>query len=109
MPLTRYAGALPPLAECRLVELTPGTALHVPSFAPHWVKNGGEVSISFSAGFFTRGSERKHLVYVVNHYLRARGLDPVPAGRSPFRDALKRTAYRAVRRARRLWPRREPL
>ncbi len=40
--------------KAMVFELKPGSALHVPSMDPHWVQNGPNVSISFSAGFLTR-------------------------------------------------------
>src|SRR5262249_33173022 len=84
-------------------ELHPGEGAHVPVTAPHWVKNGPEVSVSFSITFQTRASERRGLVYRFNHALRARGWDPTPVGRSPWRDALKYNLHRARLRLRRLW------
>ena len=42
--------------KAMVFELTTGFALHVPATAPHWVKNGPNVSISFSAGFTTRSN-----------------------------------------------------
>lgn len=86
-------------------ELTPGTALHVPSLYPHWVKNGAAVSISFSAGFITRAYERKSAVYQVNRALRRLGLKPAPVGRSPARDNLKYQGYRAWWRLRTMFGR----
>jgi hypothetical protein len=85
-------------AKARTFELTPGTALHVPPWAPHWVQNGPAVSISFSAGFQTRGSDRKACVRSVNRRLRRWGLRPAPLGRSPWRDNLKYQGFRAWRR-----------
>jgi hypothetical protein len=89
-------------AKAVTFELTPGYALHVPSLAPHWVKNGDDVSISFSAGFVTQGYERRDGVHQVNALLRRWGLRPRPVGRTRWRDGLKFTAFRAWRRARRL-------
>ncbi len=87
-------------AQAAVFELTPGYALHVPSLFPHWVRNGPEVSVSFSAGFTTRGYERRDQVYQVNRILRRLGVQPTPVGRSPTRDALKRCGFRAWQRAR---------
>ncbi len=78
--------------------LSPGTTLHVPALAPHWVKNGAQVSISFSAGFLTRASDRRRMIHRVNHRLRKRGLTPSPFGRSPWQDSLKYQGYRLARR-----------
>jgi hypothetical protein len=89
-------------ARAEPFELLPGQGAHVPMTAPHWVQNGPEVSVSFSITFQTRSSERRGLVYRVNHWLRGRGLRPTPVGAAPWRDGLKYHAYRVVRRLRRL-------
>jgi hypothetical protein len=86
----------------RPFDLGPGEGAHVPVTAPHWVQNGPEVSVSFSITFQTRRSERRGALYRVNHWLRRRGLRPRPVGTSPWRDALKWAAFRAVRRTARL-------
>jgi hypothetical protein len=84
-------------------ELDPGEGVHVPVTAPHWVKNGPEVSVSFSITFQTRLSERRGIIYRVNHGLRQRGWDPAPVGSSPWRDGLKYFGHRVARRFRRAW------
>jgi hypothetical protein len=83
-------------------ELTPGRGLHFPVTAPHWVRNGDGVSVSFSITFQTPASERRAVVYRVNAALRRRGLKPTPAGRSAILDAVKYNAWRAARRMKRL-------
>jgi hypothetical protein len=83
-------------------DLAPGEGLHFPLIWPHWVKNGNEVSISFSITFRTRESERSGIVYNVNHRLRKRGFNPTPYGKSAARDAAKFYAFRAARRAKKL-------
>lgn len=88
-----------------LFELNPGEGLHVPVTAPHWVRNGPEVSVSFSITFQTRSSERRGIIYRVNHALRQWGLNPPPVGHSPWRDNLKYQGYRVVRRLRRFFGR----
>jgi hypothetical protein len=82
--------------EC---ELNPGAGLHIPVTAPHWVKNGNEVSVSFSITFRAPAAERRTIVYATNAYLRKCGLAPVPYGQSAWRDTAKYFSYRAVRRA----------
>lgn len=79
-------------------ELEPGDGLHFPLNWPHWIKNGGEVSISFSITFRTPASERTSIIYSVNHQLRRRGFKPRPIGQSALVDAVKFNAYRATRR-----------
>jgi hypothetical protein len=88
-------------AKMEPFELDPGEGVHVPVTAPHWVKNGPEVSVSFSITFQTRLSERRGIIYRVNHALRQRGWSPPPVGASPWRDAAKHVGYRLARRVRR--------
>jgi hypothetical protein len=78
--------------------------LYFPVNAPHWVQNSDAVSISFSITFQTPALERRSVVYQVNNFLRGWGLRPRPFGQSPWRDSLKFTACRVVRRVKRLWP-----
>ncbi|HWQ35057.1 MAG TPA: cupin-like domain-containing protein [Blastocatellia bacterium] len=89
-------------ARAATFELTPGTGLHFPVAAPHWVQNGDEVSVSFSITFRSRSSERRVIVSQANAQLRELGLKPAPFGRSALRDAAKYHAFRAWRRMRRL-------
>ena len=79
-------------------ELKEGQGLHIPTTAPHWVKNGDTVSVSFSASFKTPASLRRGNVYRMNAVLRRLGVDPVPWNRSAARDLLKHHAYRLLRR-----------
>ena len=78
--------------------LHPGDALYFPVGAPHWVKNGPEVSISFSVTFRSEQSQRQAMVYFVNRKLRRLGIEPCPPGRSAIRDAAKCSAFELARR-----------
>jgi hypothetical protein len=69
--------------------LAPGKVVHHPPLAPHWVKNGDEVSISVSIGFCLQGFDRRARIYQVNHFLRRLGLHPSPPGRSSVADRVK--------------------
>jgi len=72
------------------------TSRHV----PHWVKNGPEVSVSFSITFRTADSERRELLYKANAHLRKLGFAharrtvhparPPPAARFGAAASLKR-------------------
>lgn len=81
-------------AKARSFALQPGSGVHVPLTAPHWVMNGPEVSVSFSITFQTRASQRRTQAHRVNARLRRWGLAPFPVGRSALRDGLKQLAYR---------------
>lgn len=83
---------LPPGREnhCKEHSLSPGECLHIPFTAPHWVKNGDEVSISLSIIFRTRRTDRMRNAYQMNYQLRRRlGWPPFPVGQSPLRDHSK--------------------
>jgi cupin-like protein len=90
-------------ARGEVFELAPGAGLHFPVAAPHWVKNGGEVSISFSVTFRSRDSERNLAVRQFNSVLRQRGFQPKPVGVSPVSDSVKYFSHRAMRRTRQVF------
>ncbi len=83
-------------------ELKAGYGLHIPTTDPHWIKNGDQISISFSAGFKTRASLHRGAVYRLNGQMRKAGIDPAPYGRGILRDAMKYQLSRVVGRAQRL-------
>jgi hypothetical protein len=84
--------------RARVFELGPGSAVHVPVGAPHWVRNGPEVSISFSMTFQTPASKRRAQAHRLNARLRRLGMAPSPVGRDPVRDAVKQMLYRVISR-----------
>ena len=84
-------------ARARGFELAPGQGVHVPVNAPHWVRNGPQVSISFSVTFRTDLSQRREIAYRINHRLRQLGVKPRPVGQSPAVDALKYRLFDATR------------
>ena len=72
-----------------MYRLVPGRAVHHPPLAPHWVKNGDNVSVSVSVSFCTRSLDHRAKVYQANRLLRSIGLRPARPGQSPLRDRLK--------------------
>jgi Cupin-like domain len=80
--------------------LTPGTGVHNPPLAPHWVKNGENVSVSVSLNFSLLTLETRARVYQANHYIRRLGIRPLPPERSPVRDRLKSRVTTLFTRAR---------
>ncbi len=83
--------------RARVFELVPGSAVHIPVNAPHWVKNGPEVSVSLSINFHYH--ERLLAdVYRANYLLRQLGLKPKPPGASPKIEVLKAGLGRSARR-----------
>jgi hypothetical protein len=92
-------------AKGRPFDLEPGQAIYVPVKAPHWVKNGPEVSISFSITWKSEWSFHEADARALNRLLRKAGLDPAPPRRFPNRNLAKSVAYRAASKASRLLPR----
>jgi hypothetical protein len=83
-------------------EMSPGDGTYVPSFAPHFVKNGPAVSVSLSITFRTRISERAENVHVFNSNLRRRlhVRTMRPAGSSRTTDIAKSTIVASYNRLR---------
>lgn len=75
--------------RAEVLMLEPGMGVHIPVNAPHWLKNGDNISISVSINYHSYDSERA-AIYRTNHYLRRIGLNPTPPFRSPMLDQLKR-------------------
>jgi Cupin-like domain len=86
-----------------VLPLAPGEGLHFPVTVPHWVKNGPEVSISFSITFRTAESERRELLYKANARLRKLGLSPTAVGQSILLDRTKQLAFGAAATLKRMW------
>lgn len=77
--------------------LGPGDAVHVPQHAPHYVRNGTEVSISFSITFQNPSTDRQQGQYWINNQLRKLGLRPSPPQPSGWRTESKYRTYQALR------------
>jgi hypothetical protein len=94
--------------RAREFRLEPGSGLHFPVTAPHWVRNGDAVSVSFSITFRSRACDRRETLYRINSSLRKIGISPAAPGHSAWRDGLKlgvhgmaRNVKRALSRMRR--------
>lgn len=85
-----------------VAEMSPGIGVHCPVTAPHWVKVGPAVSISFSITFRSPGTRRRRNAYWINAHLRRLGISPAPIGVSPFKDTLKHGLFRALAGAKKL-------
>lgn len=77
--------------------IEPGEGIFVPIFAPHWVQNGNEVSVSFSITWHTEETERLVKLSYVNAMLRKFGMPQGEAGESPVWDDVKVAAYSMLR------------
>jgi len=71
--------------------MRPGTGVHIPVNAPHWLENQNNVSVSLSVNFQFKDSMRAN-PYRANYLLRRLGLHPTPPGRLPWLDAVKSAA-----------------
>ena len=80
------------------ITLTPGKALHVPVKAPHFVRNGPDVSISLSVTWRSDWTFAEADARAFNHVLRKVGLNPARPAAYPARNMAKALAYRALRR-----------
>lgn len=83
--------------------IAPGEAIHVPVKAPHWVKNGPDVSISLSVTWRSEWSYAESDARAFNHILRSAGISPSRPASFPARNVAKATAYRLVRKGRQVF------
>ncbi|MDX6650475.1 MAG: hypothetical protein QOJ97_2426 [Solirubrobacteraceae bacterium] len=77
--------------------MEPGDGVYVPIYAPHMVKNGPAVSISFSITFYTEESERMRGIYSMNARLRRLRMNPRRPGEHSGSDRVKSATWRAAR------------
>jgi hypothetical protein len=78
--------------EAAAYELHAGYGVHIPVFAPHWVRNHDNISIALSVNYQLRSMLAEKRIYRVNSVLRKLGSAPTPPGFSPWRDRLKLAA-----------------
>jgi hypothetical protein len=64
-------------------DLRAGMGVHVPCMAPHWARNGEQISIAVSCNYDLASVQQLSLIYKTNRRLRSLGISP----RSP-RDAI---------------------
>lgn len=86
------------MAKAMPVPLGPGDAVLMPVKAPHFVRNGDDVSISFSITWRSERSVAESELHSFNRLLRHRGLPLVRIGAAPERQRLARLGYRVIRR-----------
>ena len=75
-----------------------GEALLVPVMAPHFVRNGPEVSVSLSITWRSEWSYAEADAHAFNAMLRRAGLDPRRPGRWPEQNRAKALGWRALKR-----------
>lgn len=103
------AGVYKPQYQDRahVFQMEPGMGVHIPVNSPHWLRNGDNISITFSISYQYRDMQRKY-VYQANYYLRRLGLNPTPPGRSALLDNTKRIVIGTGLRGRKLLRARKP-
>lgn len=69
-------------------QLCPGTGVHIPVNAPHWLRNGNNISVTLAVTFQFQDSYLPN-IYRTNYFLRKAGIKPLPPGQSKVRDVLK--------------------
>jgi len=74
--------------RARVYELRPGTGVHLPINAAHWVKNDNNISVTMAVTFEYPDNDLAN-VYRMNYFLRKMGVRPAPPGSSKLRDRLK--------------------
>ena len=79
-------------ADARSYALRAGHGVHIPVGAPHWVKNGNNISVALSINYELRSVHRASRIYRVNRHLRRLGMTPKTPGSSGWRDRLKLAA-----------------
>lgn len=88
-------------ARGRSFELTPGKAIYVPVKAPHFVRNGPDVSVSLSITWQSEWAFREQYARAMNAMLRRFGLTPAAPRRFPHQNHAKSLAWRAISKAKR--------
>jgi hypothetical protein len=89
----------------RASDLAPGDAVYVPVKAPHWVRNGPDVSISLSITWRSKWSYMEADARGMNSVLRRLGMTATAPQRFPKRNLIKSVGYRAIRKARSMFAR----
>lgn len=80
--------------------LRPGEAVFVPVMAPHFVRNGSDVSVSLSITWRSDWSFAEADARAFNALLRKAGGKPKPPGRFPAHNKAKALAWRVMRKLR---------
>lgn len=89
-------------SRARAFDLEPGRGLYFPVTHPHHVKNGDQVSVSFSVTFRTQRADDRERLFKLNRRMRAFGLSPSPVGARPAVDGAKLSLLGVGRRMKNL-------
>jgi hypothetical protein len=94
-------------ADAQVFDLHAGSAVHIPSHAPHWAQNLDSVSVALSINFDLNSIERAGRIHRLNGRLRRLGMIPQAPGDSAWRDEIK-LGMSALNRGVRRWTRPTP-
>lgn len=83
-------------------DLRAGHGVHIPVFAPHWVRNGNSVSVSLSVNYELQSVLDMGDVFRMNRLLRQVGLAPNPPGKAALADRVKRASVRGLKTAKQM-------
>jgi hypothetical protein len=76
-------------ADAQVFELHAGSAVHIPSHAPHWAQNLDSISVALSINFDLISIERTGRIHRLNGRLRRLGFVPQAPGDSVWKDEIK--------------------
>jgi hypothetical protein len=91
-------------ADAQVFDLHAGSAVHIPSHAPHWAQNLDNVSVALSINFDLISVERVGRIHRLNGRLRRLGFVPQSPGDSAWKDEVK-LGMSALNRGVRRWAR----
>jgi hypothetical protein len=83
-------------AGATVYDLQAGLGVHVPCMAPHWARNGEQVSIAVSCNFDVASVQRLSLIYQTNRRLRSLGIAPRSARDATWSNSAKLLGARTV-------------
>ena len=78
--------------------LSAGQAIFLPFMAPHYIRNGPEVSISLAISWRSEWSFAEADARAFNSVLRKAGVRPKATGRFPSQNSVKALAWRMLRK-----------
>ncbi|MCX5514304.1 transcriptional regulator [Kaistia algarum] len=84
-------------AKGRVFTFGPGDGLFLPYTWPHWVRTGGDWSISMAITWKSPSDRRRNKLYFANAVLRKMGWSQSAPGRRPGLDTAKAAAYDLAR------------
>ncbi|HUI20082.1 MAG TPA: hypothetical protein VLZ74_03455 [Methylocella sp.] len=90
------------LSEATAYDFHAGQGVHIPVFAPHWVRNHDNISVAVSVNYELQSALSQKQIYQLNRFLRKLGASPAAPGASPWRDRVKLAAAGGLLAARSL-------